>query len=65
MNPSQVGEGCVYHLSGQLAPANQSYIALGAYWSGVVEWTEDTVRVRSGTLWGDLAPGKATGLGVE
>lgn len=52
--PIAVGEGWVYHLSGQLAPANQSSIALGAYWSGVVEWTEDTVRVRSGTLWGEL-----------
>ena len=64
LHPRQVGEGWVYHLSGQLASANQSYIALGAWWSGVVEWTEDTVRVRSGMLWGDLA-GKATGLGAS
>lgn len=57
-----MGEGWVYHLSGELAPADEVSIALGAYWSGVVSWTEDSVRVRSGTLWGALTgilvPGK-------
>jgi len=52
--PIAVGEGWVYHLSGELAPADEVSIALGAYWSGVVSWTEDSVRVRSGTLWGEL-----------
>ena len=48
----EVGEGWLYHLSGQ--PLEQPAIALGAHWSGVVEWSEDAVRVRAGTLWGEL-----------
>lgn len=47
-----MGEGWLYHLSGQ--PLQQPAIALGAHWSGVVEWSEDAVRVRAGTLWGEL-----------
>eukprot|EP00913_Durusdinium_trenchii_P033674 g31523.t1 len=53
-NPAfAVGECWAYHTAIKYAQPEEKIIALGAFWSGVVSMSDDTVRVRTGMLWGE------------
>ncbi|CAK9061571.1 unnamed protein product [Durusdinium trenchii] len=54
-NPAfAVGECWAYHTAIKYAQPEEKIIALGAFWSGVVSMSDDTVRVRTGMLWGEV-----------
>eukprot|EP00435_Cladocopium_sp_Y103_P004325 s1524_g1.t1 len=52
--PIAVGECWAYLTNLQYARPEERIIALGANWSGVVSMTDDTIRVRTGMLWGEV-----------
>lgn len=52
--PIAVGECWAYLTNLQYARPEERIIALGKNWTGVVSMTDDTIRVRTGMLWGEV-----------